>query len=498
MRTRTLTLFLLLQCCSAIAQQPDPSFNATGHRQLDPTGSDEGAESVVITPGGIFIAGTATPDDQNAVILTALNDDGSLQSSFGVSGTVTLAATDDIWYSPVVRSMPDGSFIVCANRSNDDGGDVVLWHVFVNGSVDATFGGGGQVVVDHVVSDSFFDLLVRPNGQLLLASFASPNALLTLFNANGSLAGPFGSNGVVTLPAGILVYVLRNGADDRIWLAGQHYTSEVDTWVARLNANGIMDPSFGNGGEAGTDLDSDAGLWSDAVLDMRTAPDGGSILLVNLFGDQAGYGGYRLARLTPAGTLDLAYGEEGVSELFSADIQVGHADLLMEPDGRCTVVGSIQSVLHLEKHLPSGALDQGWGNAGVASFTPPNMLQYFDHDAANDAQGRIVVVGRAVISGGTNDIVVDRFLNDWATGIRTASGLPRSQLYPNPTNGPLYLSVPDNAARTVEVQDVNGRTLVRTIWHGPGALDVSGLAPGSYVLRAIAGGSIMQERFVKQ
>jgi hypothetical protein len=80
-----------------------------------------------------------------------------------------------------------------------------------------------------------------------------------------------------------------------------------------------------------------------------------------------------------------------------------------------------------------------------------------------------------------------------------------TSLWPNPTNGELNLDVflAQDVNVSVEVTTITGQqaTVPQAVTIGQGnartTIDVSGLAPGSYMLRVVAGEHVATERFVK-
>lgn len=93
----------------------------------------------------------------------------------------------------------------------------------------------------------------------------------------------------------------------------------------------------------------------------------------------------------------------------------------------------------------------------------------------------------------------------FVVGIDEIPGLSNYLLYPNPASADITLRVDATEHRMVDVDvlDASGRTVVRSgSWSVDGtahrAWDVSGLAPGRYVLRLMSGDRVMQIPFVKQ
>src|SRR5262249_46152230 len=132
--------------------------------------------------------------------------------------------------------------------------DVLLVRYNSNGTLDTTFGTGGVVVYDGGVSENGGDNIApEADGQILVVSTTGPgDALLLRFNTNGSPDSTFGVNGVVTFNGGFSdsargVAVSPNGS---IVIAGASFNAMAQglLLIARYNANGTLDTSFGGDG----------------------------------------------------------------------------------------------------------------------------------------------------------------------------------------------------------------------------------------------------------
>ncbi|MCB9169162.1 MAG: CotH kinase family protein [Flavobacteriales bacterium] len=70
-------------------------------------------------------------------------------------------------------------------------------------------------------------------------------------------------------------------------------------------------------------------------------------------------------------------------------------------------------------------------------------------------------------------------------------------VFPNPTNGTVLINGPTlSAAATIQVIDATGRRLLDRAFDP--VLDLSGLAPGTYLIRVMNGEDVRQQRIVKQ
>jgi uncharacterized delta-60 repeat protein len=118
------------------------------------------------------------------------------------------------------------------------------------------------------------------------------------------------------------------------------------------------------------------------VLAVRVALLGAIVLLALSWGAGAAQAG--------VADVDRGFGDEGALMLSSRLEEVGDTTLL--PDGRIVVAG-YKRMMAL---LPSGQLDTGFGDAGLAPFAlPPGATSVNVASVSADAQGRLVVAGNS-------------------------------------------------------------------------------------------------------
>jgi hypothetical protein len=71
-------------------------------------------------------------------------------------------------------------------------------------------------------------------------------------------------------------------------------------------------------------------------------------------------------------------------------------------------------------------------------------------------------------------------------------------LYPNPSHSKVFFNELKNYPFTVDIYEVSGRLLSRTMMHGAASfIDISGLAPGLYLVKGAADGNPFVRSFVK-
>jgi len=238
------------------------------------------AHGVAVQPDGKLVAvGVAKTSRSGDFALARYNTNGSLDATFGTGGKVTTDFNGNDDAANAVVLQPDGKIVVAGEAKTSRNQDFALARYNANGSLDPTFGTGGKVTTDFAGNDdAAFALVLQPDGKLVAAGEAKTSRnqdfALARYNANGSLDPTFGTGGKVTTDF--------NGDDDaahglvlqpdgKLVAAGVAKTSRSgDFALARYNANGSLDPTFGTGGKVTTDFNGD----DDAAFAVARQTDG--------------------------------------------------------------------------------------------------------------------------------------------------------------------------------------------------------------------------------
>jgi uncharacterized delta-60 repeat protein len=245
----------------ALAAPGDPvrGFGGDGLAQLGPDTQLSGA--AVQGDGKLVAVGTRGADaDAARLLVVRFNPNGALDRSFSGDGIATLGAAS-VGHGLVVQS---NGRIVAAGTATDPSGrypnGMLAARLNPNGSLDRSFSGDGVAAVfEGQVAEARAVALV--GSKVLLAGSAPiggvgfPRLALARLNANGSPDGSFGSGGTALHDFGRLTVandVALSGG--KIVVAGSQRDNLQTTNVlaARFNANGSPDPSFvGNSGIPG-------------------------------------------------------------------------------------------------------------------------------------------------------------------------------------------------------------------------------------------------------
>ena len=192
----------------------DPAFDGDGKLQLDWGSDDDQAEAIAVRDGKILVAGSA---GAKGFALSRLNMDGSLDTSFGTNGTVTLAAGDSLAEAMAVA--PDGAIVLA-------GGKHVV-RITPGGALDESFGEDGIVQLpDHALRA----VAVQSDGKVLVTGGKSDKVVLVRLKANGAVDSGFAAQGTAleAVPGGIAeAYAIVIQPDGRIVVAGRALDGEA-------------------------------------------------------------------------------------------------------------------------------------------------------------------------------------------------------------------------------------------------------------------------------
>jgi uncharacterized delta-60 repeat protein len=319
----------------------DTAFGDAGSVTVDFFGQDDVPGAIAVQPDGkIVVAGRAkrAGSDQVVMALVRLNADGAVDDGFGDHGKVVAefgAAADAhaIAIDAQARIVVAG---IGAGETAAAGQDFAVARFNADGSPDATFGGDGKVAVPLGGTDSAGDVVIQPDGKILLAGasagtggtavgergdLAAAGALrgfaLARLNPDGSPDAGFGSGGTVIteFPGRAIGVAVRD--DGSIVVGGDRLFTNpatgalVDTGAAaKYHADGSLDTSFGGGDGVAFDP------RSDHQLDVRAAvvdPAGGVLLVgQHYIAGGVGTSDYGVVRFTPDGVLDTTVGTAGL------------------------------------------------------------------------------------------------------------------------------------------------------------------------------------------
>lgn len=353
--------------------------------------------------------------------------DGDLDSSFGRSGKKMTDFHGGADLAQAVTVQPDGKIVVVGNtyQNNDySHEDFALARYTPGGKLDDTFGTKGRVTTDFPgLAAVASAVVVQPDGKILVAGGAFPlfvfagHFKLARYNPDGTLDTGFGVGGIVTtnFGAGSFAFGLALQPDGKIVAAGTVFvdfssddSSDTDFGLARYNADGSLDTSFGTGGKVLTDFDG----FNDDALDVFLQPDG-KIVAAGSAKNPANFYDFALARYLPNGALDTGFGVAGKvrTDFGAQNFDRAHAAVL-QPDGKIVAAGFASLAFGdtryaVARYGADGTLDPSFSGDGKTRLHFGNCCERAN-SVLLQADGKVVVVGFPDSESSDSDFVLAR------------------------------------------------------------------------------------------
>jgi uncharacterized delta-60 repeat protein len=333
---------------------------------LDATFGVDGKVRIAFTSGSDYANGVAMQADGRIVVvgqsgsypgnprdtkfaLARLNSDGTLDASFGVNGKVLTDFTSGYDSASGVAVQADGKIVVVGWSGS---GQFALARYNSDGTLDATFGGGGKVMTDFTAGGSgATGVAIQADGKIVVVGTAGQGwdtkFALARYNSDGTLDATFGvggkvltgftsgsdsARGVAIQADGKIVVVGGDGS-------GRRAQSDTKFALARYNSDGTLDATFGVNGKVTTNFTP----WGDGASGVAIQADGRIVVVGTAAGQRYGDTKFALARLNSDGTLDASFGGGGKVETDFTPRGDGAAGVAIQADGRIVAAGMANS-----------------------------------------------------------------------------------------------------------------------------------------------------------
>jgi uncharacterized delta-60 repeat protein len=325
--------------------------------------------------------------------------------SFGSGGKVFtpfFGSRIDVVASSVAQ--PDGRVIVAGTSGNPGEEDFALARFNANGTIDTTFGTSGQVRTDLGGGDTVRNVTLQADGKILVAGWSdepgTTAAAVARYNANGSLDTTFGVGGVVRIHPSTINYaeVVRSLAGGKILVGGYTGVPEYgsgDFLVARLTATGALDPTFGTGGITITDVAGNTDSLGTLIVsgDKVIAAGSSTVGSVYAFNNDV-----VLVRYDSAGKIDGTFGTGGKVIVHAGTVE-GVADGALRSDGSIVLADNVLTQAAVRQFTPNGAIDTAFGKGGSAA------INVFPTDRVRSLA--LVAGGKILLGGAVGDANLD-------------------------------------------------------------------------------------------
>jgi uncharacterized delta-60 repeat protein len=289
------------------------------------------------------------------------------------------------------------------------------------GTLDSSFGVAGKVMTNIAAGfDSAFGVAVQADGKVVAVGRTSAGGgkfALARYDADGTLDSSFGGDGKVTTnftSGNDWANAVVIQTDGKIVAAGRASGAGGKFALARYNTGGSLDTSFGGDGTVITNFTS----GDDLAFGVAIRPADGSIVVAGFVDDGPG-SKFGLARYNANGTRDTTFDVDGRVTTDLTNGPDGAYGVAIQPaDGKIVAAGTADfQKFALARYNTDGSLDASFSGNGTARPDFTDGSDYARSVTIQPADGKIVAVG----SAGNSSFALARYDTDGTPDI-TFSG----------------------------------------------------------------------------
>lgn len=421
------------------------------------------ARPVMAVATGLMVAALATGCGGNDLLAGSLDKQFGKASDGTPDGIVSLSLGSGNDSAKGMAVQADGKVIVAGTSTSTGGSsNIVIERFNSNGTLDTSFGADGNSdgTPDGVVnldlgtsSDDAKAVAIQADGKIVVAGNSTPtggssNVVLARLDKNGKLDATFGADGNADgTPDGVVQVSFGNGddavdaiaiqLDGKIVVAGDTTSNSggsQNMMVARVNANGSLDATFGAGNADGTPdgvVSLSLGAGNDEAKAVAIQADGRIVIAGNTVGSDDS-SNIAVARLNGDGSLDATFGvgnadgtPDGVVAISLSNGDDKAKAVALQADGKIlvggvTVAADNSSNVAVARLNSDGTADVSFG-AGTADGTPDGSVS-LSFGAGDDklkgllvqADGKILIAGSNTAADGSSNAVVARLNSNGA------------------------------------------------------------------------------------
>jgi uncharacterized delta-60 repeat protein len=420
----------------AAAGDFDPSFGTAGVATAPPSGTlpSTGANSLAVDGSGRFVTVGSTFDTTTSQYVFTVHrflPTGAIDADFGDDGLAIVPMTTGWSVNTVtgVGVQPDGRIVLGARvypTATPNDGRYGVVRLTASGVLDTDFDGG--VAANGILmltvgpgagSEVERRLSVDETGRILVSGgtyYTGPTqarATMARLNPDGTFDATFSGDGKFDLLLPTSDSDLKGFADlpgtDGYALGGRTIPNTAPTigqpTIVRVSEAGELVTGFTSGlsdtpGRSTTYWQADPTKLGE-ITTLAGLP-GGAILA----GGYQNPGKAALARYTPTGALDPAFGTNGVTLLQIGGGASSVNDLVPQPDGKILAAMSGTDANHgfVARFTATGELDPAFGTGGVVDVGVAGGTE----DIVRQGDGKVV----AIVRRGLPDTTLVRLLGD--------------------------------------------------------------------------------------
>lgn len=173
-----------------------------------------------------------TGEGSGQIRLARFTTVGTLDATFGIGGMASFSMPSGVTLAFAAAKtivLPTGKILVMLNARTMTDGVVGLMRANADGSLDTTFGAAGfsfaVVSPGNINNGSSFEMVVTPNGRIVVAGFGSQSGnnfvgALVRFLSHGALDSGFGTGGIKFYPEMVQVLGIDTLSDGSLVMSG--------------------------------------------------------------------------------------------------------------------------------------------------------------------------------------------------------------------------------------------------------------------------------------
>ncbi len=345
---------------------------------------------------------------ENQVFVVRITPDGVLDPTFGTAGVASPPNTGVFYYS--MFPVPNGDVELCGYGGGNPWTDEFM-RLLPTGAVDTSFSPDGGVGNSISRTDGRPDVFTLDSTGRVVETGFTGNAqgfLLTRRTAAGPLDTTFDAGFAPTLGGQGGSTVIQ--PDGMIVASYVSNTPPYAMGLVRTDPSGNLDPTFGTNGI----VSSTGGPGDPSALLLQSD---GKLVTGGVTFTSAGLenpGGFA-ARYLPTGAIDVTYGSQGLAPIEAGNVWA----MAMQSDESVVAVGYPWPVgdggaptndLWVARLTPGGLSDIAFGNGGTVQTPAGGAGEICIGEFVGlQSDGRIVVVAATMKSQGVYDFSVARY-----------------------------------------------------------------------------------------
>ncbi len=504
-------ILLLLSTSASFAQidgQIDSTFGINGVAFSNFSMGASGTSIGIDNQQNIFAVGQVYTSNQYDFAAIKFNSQGIIDTSFAINGKFTMGfGIDDYCTSIAVQS--DNKIILGGYSSTWDGFNInsiftqySLIRLHNNGSIDSTFGVNGKFELNFDPIDcGAIAMALQSDGKIIAVGRYNNGISLKIITIritiDGNLDLSFGNSGIALTQLDTTIMddevtscVIQ--PDNKIIIGSfthdQPFVGKVFGMV-RLTENGLIDTSFGISGIVKTDIPN---LANDYPACIKLQNDGKILLAGTTKNSKI----MAICRYNIDGTLDITFGNQGVSIL---DISSGKdviRDILVVTDEKIIIVGESNNnacILRLSKF---GQIDSTFNNTGINSYGNSIGEGFYNIHLINSS--KIITSAYAKDSNQVFQLSVAAYNSFLFSGVNHKElKISELEIYPNPANQTISLkNIQPNTIITIT--NITGQSILQTSLNQTNQINISHLSNGLYFIQSQSNNIIQTSKFIKQ